>query len=53
MLSTAYVIVIAILVVLIGHFIIKNIIISNDCSVFSAKYNERDSELEKQKRIRK
>ena len=50
MLSTLYVIVIAILIVLIGHFIIKNIIISNDCSVFSTKYNERDSELEKTKR---
>lgn len=50
MLSTLYVIVIAILIILIGHFIIKNIIISNDCSVFSTKYNERDSELEKTKR---
>ena len=47
MLSTLYVIAIAILVVLIGHFMIKNLIISQDCSVFSTKYNDRDSELEK------
>ena len=50
MLSTLYVIAIAVLVVLIGHFMIKNLIISNDYSVFSTKYNDRDSELEKTKR---